>query len=1746
MMVGDKRYLIILFSLMVTILVTRHILFYDLSGTFHGIDNERGIVYAAECVKQSNTETDCSNNVDDDCDGYVDCYDSDCAGSSYCTGEDCSNGNDDNNNGLIDCADPACKYDSSCKVLLGQKGCYFNEQCISGICKQFSDGKYCAQNTWDCVINAHCESDEVCNSHYKCEPRGTPTPPGGGGGGTPPETTPIMPPKPQPPECSSDYDCGPDERCDGGSCVLRDCSPPPAYGQFYYGTCPQSCTNTGGTCSSGLCVWPSSELKACNTEGCPSGQARHWTVPVGSCETRPQRPPSISILSVSVGDCGTADSNIHFSAAKADYPSSSEFCFVDVSYSLNVWAPGNPDHLVLRATWDGNPMTGTDFGVGWRSSIISYCRTGELSLEGTETYVIPRDLVSDTAVIEAYAYWVCRRGYSCNEPKDADQCDGDPRYTRTPVARYVLNARKPVISATPPPGTYGSGKIVLDFSDDSGLAETGYYIGGCGQTPSYTSRTVSGKSHSETLVLDEGESCVYAYASDTSGNRREEVFRYVIDSTPPSVRFNPASEGWKNSSYDVRISFDGADKYAISVVTRGKDCPDPTETRILDEETVVQTISKNYPGTWTICAYAEDSAGNTVSEGSGPYLMDPDPPLISLEWYDKDGNRVGYRCGNTMGSPLVLRISATDELSGVASVNAYVDGSRVVTGLNGEIRLDDGVHDVRVVATDNAGNVAVETCDVVIDTSFPSVVAEPLDGISNSPVTVRLSVVNGNAMEYVITPVRGDPGSYIAGGSREDIMLYGEGEYYIYARGSRDSVIQQDVSEFGPYVIDTTPPEISAENPVDVSDGIDVSAEDNMLGYSVYLSIVDRDGKAIVNDALVLSSETKDRMSATFYPPSLDAGTYLLNVRATDKAGNSESLSIAFSVSAQTPEIASVNQVSPSGKLVSPDSVEFVFDITVYDSVDSVGIRVYQDGTLVFQKTAVSGSMEIKQPRRIVLAESDPSILADGSYVWKVYVKRPGSVYEFGGMEYSVDSRPFVDPNVIAGRICIDRDGNGVCNWPVDEPVQTGITVSGNPNYCWNAGGHEEYYSTSRIYETPYGTRYSTYYFALTRGKWLVDAGDFGSYEVVLCGYGEDYFRDLALSCSNARLKTPEGFYNSPVRLEWTGGCRPSTLSIRGESGWSMETEATPPYTFTPPSDGIYFWKVGSNGIYSGERWIGYDTTPPSVSVFYRQNGRIVDNPSPEKPFTVIAEASDSLSGVSSMDLFIAGRRRERCGFSPSIKNNPARCEFSIDSMPPGTYRVSVVARDAAGNVASSPSEFRVPDYPAYCSLTYNGSNYVIAEPNSEYPLELECFSPSGNPVQCPDMSFSGDYAENPLRARASSAAGHVTASNPSMLPCHFYYASPGISPPSGMTGVDITLPLHEVTEGESMPFLLAAYENGAIVTDRAEWDDMEIDRGSTKARIPVGRKFSEMAREGRHDAEELWEGLEASYRPETGAIVGLIDTSKYHSSITQGATISGNYYEDTENFTVITAISVTLLDPSEYSVFLRRTKDGRINATRGIRIPVQAEVRYFNAICQDCNVTLNYSGKAERMSYDLGLFHSSMDTSAMDCGWNAFTIRAEKGSRWEELEGGIYVDCSPLIIMNSSEISATLGDSVSVPVSVYNPYSSSRIRLSISPADGSLLLPGYSHSATLDIQPFTSSRLELTFTARKSGRFSYTLKAEALSPSGLSRYSSERTILANVPGRAMDEFPESPLKVLYRVVSSAVSALLRIPGLAG
>jgi hypothetical protein len=116
--------------------------------------------YSYEDIPTS--ETDCSDGLDNDGDGYYDCEDFDCTGDAACPVEDCTDGLDNDGDGYYDCDDYDCAGDPACDV----------DPCCStsGSSTTWTTCMDSAAITCVCGMDAYCCDgsgwDSACQSEY--------------------------------------------------------------------------------------------------------------------------------------------------------------------------------------------------------------------------------------------------------------------------------------------------------------------------------------------------------------------------------------------------------------------------------------------------------------------------------------------------------------------------------------------------------------------------------------------------------------------------------------------------------------------------------------------------------------------------------------------------------------------------------------------------------------------------------------------------------------------------------------------------------------------------------------------------------------------------------------------------------------------------------------------------------------------------------------------------------------------------------------------------------------------------------------------------------------------------------------------------------------------------------------------------------------------------------------------------------------------------------------------------------------------------------------------------------------------------------------------------------------------------------------------------------------------------------------------------------------------------------------------
>ena len=129
----------------------------------------------SSCINSEN----CTNEIDDDGDGDIDCDDSNCSANVACMIEDCTNHTDDDTDGDIDCEDSDCADNILCDLSCSCTGNANTVRCPTACCSVMrTDQESCATDPnceWDyaddeCTV-AYCDSYEdssTCNSDLNC------------------------------------------------------------------------------------------------------------------------------------------------------------------------------------------------------------------------------------------------------------------------------------------------------------------------------------------------------------------------------------------------------------------------------------------------------------------------------------------------------------------------------------------------------------------------------------------------------------------------------------------------------------------------------------------------------------------------------------------------------------------------------------------------------------------------------------------------------------------------------------------------------------------------------------------------------------------------------------------------------------------------------------------------------------------------------------------------------------------------------------------------------------------------------------------------------------------------------------------------------------------------------------------------------------------------------------------------------------------------------------------------------------------------------------------------------------------------------------------------------------------------------------------------------------------------------------------------------------------------------------------
>ena len=209
--------------------------------------------------------------------------------------------------------------------------------------------------------------------------------------------------------------------------------------------------------------------------------------------------------------------------------------------------------------------------------------------------------------------------------------------------------------------------------------------------------------------------------------------RLSCDTLPPttvaSVTPGANANGWNNAAVTVTLTAtDNPGGSGVREIVLSAAGAEPIVATTVSGATVATVISTE--GETTLSYFARDNAGNVEASRNATVRIDRTAPTTTA---------VANPAPNARGwnrTPVVVTLTATDTLSGVAQTEFSLDGASFAPYGGGISINTDGVHTLRYRSVDRAGNTETTTVLVVrIDRTPPEAT------IRFDPLTVDFAVV---------------------------------------------------------------------------------------------------------------------------------------------------------------------------------------------------------------------------------------------------------------------------------------------------------------------------------------------------------------------------------------------------------------------------------------------------------------------------------------------------------------------------------------------------------------------------------------------------------------------------------------------------------------------------------------------------------------------------------------------------------------------------------------------------------------------------------------------------------------------------------------------------------------------------------------------------------------------------------------------------------------------------------------------
>ncbi|MHB8873510.1 MAG: Ig-like domain-containing protein [Myxococcaceae bacterium] len=372
-----------------------------------------------------------------------------------------------------------------------------------------------------------------------------------------------------------------------------------------------------------------------------------------------------------------------------------------------------------------------------------------------------------------------------------------------------------------------------------------------------SSATLNGQPFSSgTLVSAEGQYQLAVSASDQAGNQASASLSFTIDKTGPAITVTGVADG---AFYRVDVSpgFSAQDPHLLSV--------DAT----LDGQPFVSGTIVSAEGAHVLVVTASDEAGNTAT-ASIAFATDKTAPVISLG---------GVADGAFVGTDVTLTFTCQDP--NPASCDATLNGQPFTSGtqVSGE-----GAYVLVMNAADKAGNTAMQTAGFTIDKTPPAIT---LGGVTDGSFvrfdatpTFSCQDVNPDSCSATLNGLPFTSGTVVSVEATYDLVV------------TATDKAGNTATQTARFTLDKTPPAITVGGVSNGSFAGDDTPTFSCQDANPGSCSATLNGQPFTSGALV-SAE----------------GDYTLEVTAADKAGNTASRTVTFTID-KTPPVITVTGVS--------------------------------------------------------------------------------------------------------------------------------------------------------------------------------------------------------------------------------------------------------------------------------------------------------------------------------------------------------------------------------------------------------------------------------------------------------------------------------------------------------------------------------------------------------------------------------------------------------------------------------------------------------------------------------------------------------------------------------------------------------------------------------------------------------------------------------------------------------------------